>query len=867
VRRRRYRPAPRRHRKLRVVRSVILAAMLAGGAGFALPAAAQTMSDRIAARQSKAKESKDKLLVDAQQLIYNREGNTVAAVGDVQLYYQGRILEADRVTYDRTKNRVYAEGNAKLTDETGGVTYARRFELTDDFKDGFVDSMLTITADNTRFTSPRAERTDGETTVFEKGLYTACEPCKDNPEKAPLWQVRAKRIIHKNNEQMVYYEDAQFELFGLPIAYLPYFSTPDNTVSRKTGWLSPTVISSNRLGLGFGMPFFWAIAPNKDLTLSPTILSRQGFLGDVEWRHRIDAPWVTGSYNVRAAGIFQSSPGAFLSPPYGPGTRSWRGSIESAGKFNLSEKWKFGWTAIAMTDRWFTRDYRLHSDAIGANYFKEAISTIYLNGQGDRGYLDLRAYHFRGLTAYDWQRQQPLVGPVLDYNKTIDIPTDRFVLGGQVEIDVNTMRLDRSVAVYQATGLRRLDAPYGLYDVCEFGALRTPNYAPPACMMRGVAGDYARASAQLSWKRRFIDPIGQSWTPFAFVRADASWMSLQTTDQFSISNGVSTSIVRNVDQLNFLGSTPAFAGRLTPGVGLEWRYPFITRVGGGTHIIEPIAQVIARPNSASSYSRPNEDAQSLIFDDSNLFEWSKFSGYDRVEGGVRANVGLQYSGTFDNGFGVNILGGQSFQLAGRNSYAQGDIANVGINSGLETKRSDYVGRIALTPARGYSFVAKGRFDERDLSARRIDIGASIDMTERLSGAVYYSRAAAQPEIGFPYRREGLLASARYAITDKYWVGATALLDFDRHLADKDFGTKTSAIYPASLGFGLGYKDECTTFSVNYTNSLRDVVNGSRQRSQQVLFKLELRTLGEFRVKTGQNEYNTGDTLGQFSQTE
>ncbi|MBL8587662.1 MAG: LPS-assembly protein LptD [Methylobacteriaceae bacterium] len=846
-------------------RSALLIAMVASGAMAAAPLAAQTLSDTLSARLNQTgdkggKKEKDRLLVDARELVYNRDANTVEARGDVQLYYQGRILEADRVIYDRTKNRVYAEGNAKLTDETGGVTYASRFDLTDDFKNGFIDSLSTISRDRTRFTAPRAERTDGETTVFDSGTYTACEPCKDDPERPPLWQVRAKRIIHKNQEQMVYYESARLEFLGVPLAWAPYLSAPDPSVKRKTGWLAPHFVSSTKLGYGVATPFFWAIAPNYDLTLTPTLLSRQGVLGDVLWRHRIDTPWITGSYNVRASGLFQADQTAFYDPPSGPGSRRWRGALESTGKMFLSDKWSFGWSGVAMTDRWYHQDYKVRTEAIGTTYFKEAISTLYLNGKGDRGFFDLRGYHFRGLSAYDWQKQQPLVGPVLDYNKTIDLPPATTGIGGQLEIDANVTHLSRQAAVYQATGLRRLDQAYSLYDVCEFGAAKTRAYSPPNCLLRGVGGDVTRATVQASWKRQFIDPIGQVWTPFAFLRADASWMSIDRSRSYLFTNGVTLSTIANADQANFFASSPDFVGRITPGFGMEWRYPFIARTGWGAHVIEPIAQIVVRPNERNARKRPNEDAQSLIFDDSNLFEWNKFSGYDRLEGGTRANLGVQYASTFSNGGSFSVMAGQSFQLAGRNSYAFGDVANVGVNSGLETRRSDYVGRIAFTPVTGYSFIAKGRFDETNWALRRLDIGASFNLSSRLQTQIYYSRYVSQPEIGFPYRREGVLATARFNINDNYYITGSALLDLDRHLADRDLNTKTSLVYPATLGLGIGYKDECTTFSLQYTNSLTDVVNGTRVRTQQVLLRLELRTLGEVRVRGGTTQITTGDSL-------
>ena len=108
-----------------------------------------------------------------------------------------------------------------------------------------------------------------------------------------------------------------------------------------------------------------------------------------------------------------------------------------------------------------------------------------------------------------------------------------------------------------------------------------------------------------------------------------------------------------------------------PAVGLEYRYPFINVQPWGTTTIEPIAQIIARPNETYAGKLPNEDAQSMVFDASNLFAVDKFSGYDRVEGGGRANVGVQATTQFDRGGSVNVLFGQSYQLFGLNSMGEG----------------------------------------------------------------------------------------------------------------------------------------------------------------------------------------------------
>ena len=102
----------------------------------------------------------------------------------MQIAYDGYTLVAQRVTYSRASGRVIASGNVEIVEPNGSRIFAEEIDITDDFQDGFVQSLQVETADNTRFAAESAERRDGEIAVFNNGVYTACEPCKDQPEKA-----------------------------------------------------------------------------------------------------------------------------------------------------------------------------------------------------------------------------------------------------------------------------------------------------------------------------------------------------------------------------------------------------------------------------------------------------------------------------------------------------------------------------------------------------------------------------------------------------------------------------------------------------------------------------------------------------------
>ncbi|MCI0599629.1 MAG: hypothetical protein L0Y60_08920, partial [Beijerinckiaceae bacterium] len=327
-------PASRAHFVFGLTLALAIPAPIAAMLAAAVPAMAQLAGERSGDNPSGRTA---KLFVEAAELRYDTGRNIVSAEGNARVYYKDRVLEADRVVYDRNSGRVYAEGHAKLTDSDGTVLYGERFELTDDFRDGFIESLRADTPPKpymnlppgpypggqpglagavsgtykTYFSAPRAERIAGDTTVFEKGTYTACEPCKDNPDKPPLWRVRAKRIIHKNDEKMIYYEDASLEFLGIPLAYVPFFSAPDPSVKRKSGILSPYFAYRSQLGAGIGIPIFWALAPDYDLTFTPTYYSQQGFFAKAEWRQRFES----GEYYIRATGIAEQNPAVFPVSP------------------------------------------------------------------------------------------------------------------------------------------------------------------------------------------------------------------------------------------------------------------------------------------------------------------------------------------------------------------------------------------------------------------------------------------------------------------------------------------------------------------------------------------------------------------------
>jgi LPS-assembly protein len=749
--------------------------------------------------------SDGQMLVQAGEIHYDYANQRVSAVGNVQIYYKGSTLEADRVIYDQKNKRLHAEGNARLTEPNGQVTHGEIISLSEDYRDGFVDSLRVELPDQSRIAAARASRTAGQFSVFESSVYTACEACKDNPKKPPLWQVRAARIIHDQADRTIYFENASLELFGHPIAYLPYFSAPDPTVKRKTGFLTPISTASSRVGYTFGVPFFWAIAPDYDLTLTPVVSTRQGFLLSAEWRQRL----INGAYFIRGAGIFQQDPTAFTFPDGTPQpgyNMNFRGSVESSGQFALNNKWVWGWDAVVPTDKYFFRDYPVTSFRQTRDLTKstptEGISDIYLAGRGDRSYFDARAIYFYGFSALDTQSQIPVIHPVVDYSYIFGQP----VFGGELGYRVNLTSLSRDTASFQA-----------ITSAANAAAVCTPQTADPAvkipanCLLRGFPGSYTRLSAETTWRRSIIDGIGQVFTPFLSMRADVA----------------SVSVSNEPGVANYLPVGDRTLTRVMPTAGLEYRFPFISVQSWGTQTIEPIAQVIVRPNETDIGQFPNEDAQTLLFDDTNLFSVDKFSGNDRIEGGGRANVGVQYTAQVNQAGYFNVLFGQSYQLFGLNSFAVGDTANTGLESGLDTDQSDYVARFAYQPNRFLAFTSRFRFANDNMNVQRFELETRTKF-DRWTLSVTYGQYAAQPEIGYLNRRQGIAGGAQVKLARNWNLLASARYDIDE---GKMSGT----------AIGVGYVDDCLILAVNYLTNYNYI--GGQQTDHLVMFQVALRTLG------------------------
>ena len=719
------------------------------------------------------------LILDADELIYDNDRQVVTASGSVQLVYGDYRVVAQRVSYDQRTRRVMASGDVEVLEPNGNRIYADEIDITDDFGDGFVNALRVERPDDTRFAAESAERFAGEKTVFNHGVYTACRECKERPSKPLSWRIKAERVILNGKTKTIAYENATFEFFGRPIAFLPYFRHSSEDTKRQSGFLLPNAGYASELGAWVTQPYFWATSETTDLTISPTAYSNQGLLTHLRWRQQFE----NGYYALYGAYIRQQNPDDFASPQDQEEDR-WMAATR--GRYDFNSRWHAGWSWHWQSDRNFSYTYGLPVFS-GTSIVNE----VYLRGLHDLSYFDLAAMQFRSqATEQIVDDKQGAALPILDYNAVRLSPAF-----GELSLDVNAQMIERDA-------------------VSTFGTRVT-----------GLEGRSSRLSGDLAWKKSWTTAGGLTLTPSVSLRGD----------------------VTDVDTNGAAGVDQGTITRAMPTVGLEARYPLLARAGSSSHVFEPVAQIFARPDLVESGTLPNEDSQSLVFDPTTLFQRDKFSGYDRIEEGTRANVGLRYSGVFLGGWTVSALVGQSYHLAGTNPYARtDDPVRTGVASGLEDDVSDYVAALGLTGPSALSFQGLGRFDKDDATFHRGEAQLSYSGAKiKLAGAYTFTDSRATvADMGDLHQVSG---SATWQFA-KHW-SASGAVAWDIANAAR-----------LSNSIGLSYHDECFTFSLAFSQTRNDA---SSDFSNVIGVKFSLRTVGNVAYDAALDSLPTAGNQPEF----
>jgi len=409
--------------------------------------------------------SSQPVLLSADEISYNEDLGIVVATGSVEIAQGARVVLADRVTYNERENTVSAVGHVRLLEPGGEVVFAEYMELTDDMKNGVVRDLRILLTDNSRIAAAGGRLQGGERTEMRKAVFSPCELCEDDPEAAPLWQLKAVKVVHDQRSHDIEYTDAWMEMYGVPVFYTPYFSHPDPTVKRRSGILTPDFGNDSQLGMLLRLPYFVTLGDDKDATITPIFTTKERVALAVEYRQRFtDGEFVTDGSFTRVER--RGSDGEQLGEDVN------RGHIFGKGRFDIDRTYRWGFDAAYTTDDTYLRRYGFSSEDVLTN-------NPFVEGFRGRNYMHADGYYFMDLREDRDQDQVPIILPVANYNHVGEPDS----IGGRWAVDANMLNLNR---------------------------------------IEGA--DSRRLSLKLGWAAPYTSPWGDVWELSASVQNDAYWV-------------------------------------------------------------------------------------------------------------------------------------------------------------------------------------------------------------------------------------------------------------------------------------------------------------------------------------------------------
>jgi len=727
--------------------------------------------------------------IEADRLVDDDANDRVIAKGDVEARYQGRVLRAVEVDYNRRTGVITAHGKVQIINPDGTAQFADDMTLDKDMSEGFALGFSTRLADQIKIAAATAHRKGQDLTELHQVIFTPCPICAENGGKKPTWSIRAKKVIQDHKKLTIYFQNAVIQVKGITVFYLPAFWAADPTAARKSGLLLPIVTISGQRGFSWEQPYYQVISPSSDITIAPQINTKVNPFLNVDYRQR----FYSGVMDIRAGYTYDQDFGS-NGAKFGPATS--RSYILGSGLFNLNPEWKWGFTAEQTSDSLLFEKYSIPDVYTDQGLYEadsqRLISQLYAIRQDSGSYLSVAAIEVQGLRSTDMQGTFPVVAPLIEGRWE---PSDP-ILGGRLRIDGSAVAL-------------------------------TPSQSIEDPALPGI--ESRRATFQADWQRTFIFPNGLRLDPFLNARVDLySLANLPTSTTTSSSTPSNTTLTNAI--------VPQVFGTL----GLNLSYPLIKRAGAVTYVLEPLAQIALSPTLHQNPRIPNEDSTDFELDDTNLFQADKSPGFDIYDGGQKLNLGGRATAFLDDGRGASILVGRSLR-------AEAD-PQIPLYSGLETALSDYVLEGEITPLQNIHMFSRWRLDTNTFAVNRLEAGADFT-TSRVTAYASYLQEAQSPT-GQGLSTSTTSPACVNSPTPTSALPACSVKSLDlrgevfpiRHWGLALYGIKDFQAGPwREEDVGIVYRDDCIRVEVLYKHD--ETFNGTFGPSTSVVLRLTLATLG------------------------
>jgi len=230
------------------------------------------------------------LIADTVEVTGNQR---LIASGNVEVIYDGTRLSAARITYDQAADRLIIDGPILIVSADGTILTADQASLDPQLENGLLRGARLVLQQQLQLAANQIDRVDGRYSQLQQVAVTSCQICGDRP---PLWEIRARRVVHDELERQLYFDNATLRVGGVPLLWLPRMRLPDPTLTRATGFLVPGIRTTDQLGFGVKLPYFIRLGDHRDLTLTPYLSAQTQTL---ELRYR--QAFRNGNIEVRGA--------------------------------------------------------------------------------------------------------------------------------------------------------------------------------------------------------------------------------------------------------------------------------------------------------------------------------------------------------------------------------------------------------------------------------------------------------------------------------------------------------------------------------------------------------------------------------------
>ena len=360
--------------------------------------------------------------LDADNIFVDEVNNTVIAEGRVEAKYEGRIMRADRLEYNRNTDKVRAIGNVVIIDPDGSQRFAEEIETDSNLSDGYAVGFSTRLPEGGVVAAESAVREPSGRNALDKVVYSSCELCEG--DTTPTWALRARRAVLDEEDQMISYRDAVLEIAGVPVIYLPFFAHPDPQSDRRSGLLPPDLGVSSKRGAFYQQPFYWAISPYSDLVIAPSVSSKVNPFLEFDYRKRFWSGDFETNFSFTNERDFDSDGEKF-------DDAEWRGHIFADGRFNINQKWAWGFGAEYMSDDLYTRRYDIDGEdderGIYRSQPRRLLNQVFIQGQSTTWYADASLLSIDGLRGGDNDDAFPRALPLLFTERLFDFGRNGLV--------------------------------------------------------------------------------------------------------------------------------------------------------------------------------------------------------------------------------------------------------------------------------------------------------------------------------------------------------------------------------------------------------------------------------------------------------